>query len=145
MSHTGYQILYDLINQDKRFWAERAYTPLPDMEEILRNKDTPLFSLESKRPLFEFDIVGFSMQYELCMSGILTMLELGKIPLLAKDRDNKSPLVIGGGPVAYHPEPFADFFDCFLIGDGEELVPEFLNVYTTVSYTHLTLPTICSV
>jgi len=127
MSHTGYQILYDLINRDERFWAERAYTPLPDMEQILRKNQMRLTSLESKRPLSEFEIVGFSLQYELCMSGILQMLDLGGIPLLQSERKEKDPLIIGGGPVAYHPEPFADFFDCFLIGDGEELVPEFLE------------------
>lgn len=129
MSHTGYQILYDLINKKEEHWAERAYTPLPDMEELLRSKSAPLSSLESKRPLNDFDIVGFSLQYELCMSGILLMLDLGKIPLLQRDRSNSDPLIIGGGPVAYHPEPFADFFDCFLVGDGEELVPEFLTTF----------------
>jgi radical SAM family uncharacterized protein/radical SAM-linked protein len=126
MAHVGYQILYDLINRHDRYWAERAYVPLPDMEALLRATNTPLSSLEAKRPLSGFDVVGFSLQYELCMNGVLTMLELGQIPLLAKDRDNTAPLVIGGGPVVYHPEPFADFFDAFLVGDGEELVPEFL-------------------
>lgn len=127
MSHTGYQILYDLINRDDRFWAERAYTPLPDMEQLIRKNHGKLTSLESKRALSDFEIVGFSLQYELCMSGILQMLDLGGIPLLQSERGEEDPLIIGGGPVAYHPEPFADFFDCFLIGDGEELVPEFLD------------------
>lgn len=126
MSHTGYQILYDLINRNERHWAERAYAPLPDMERLLREKNRALCSLESQRPLSQFDLVGFSLQYELCMSGILAILELGGIPLLASEREERAPLVIGGGPVAYHPEPFADFFDCLLVGDGEELVPEFL-------------------
>ncbi|MCI5064858.1 TIGR03960 family B12-binding radical SAM protein [bacterium] len=128
MSHTGYQILYDLINREDRYWAERCYTPLPDMEALLRERQAPLCSLESHRPLSQFDIVGFSLQYELCMSGILQMLDLGGIPLRQRDRTDSDPIVIGGGPVAYHPEPFADFFDCFLIGDGEELVPEFLSI-----------------
>ena len=132
MSHTGYQILYDLINKKESFWAERAYTPLPDMEELLRKKGAKLTSLESKRPLKDFHIVGFSLQYELCMSGILLMLDLGGVPLLQKDRDDSHPLVIGGGPVSYHPEPFADLFDCFLVGDGEELVPEFLEKFLSV-------------
>ena len=127
MSHIGYQILYDVINRDKRFWAERAYVPLPDMEQLLRKKRLALSSLEANRPLSDFDIVGFSLQYEMCMTGILTMLSLGKIPIHAIDRDDSSPLIIGGGPVAYHPEPFANFFDAFLVGDGEELVPEFLS------------------
>ena len=96
MSHTGYQILYDLINRDERFWAERAYTPLPDMEQILRKNQMRLTSLESKRPLSEFEIVGFSLQYELCMSGILQMLDLGGIPLLQSERKEKDPLIIGG-------------------------------------------------
>lgn len=125
MSHIGFQILYDLINRDPKSWAERVYAPLADMEKILRERSLPLCSLESTRPIKEFDIVGFSLQYELCMTGILTILELGGIPLLSKDRKDGDALVVGGGPVVYHPEPFADFFDAFLIGDGEELVPEF--------------------
>lgn len=135
MSHTGYQILYHLINKEERYWAERAYSPLPDMEELLRRKGIPLTSLESKRPLSKFDIVGFSLQYELCMSGILQMLDLGGIPLMQNERGEHDPLIIGGGPVAYHPEPFADFFDCFLVGDGEELVPEFLESFSKLRGT----------
>ncbi|MBX7138643.1 MAG: TIGR03960 family B12-binding radical SAM protein [Oligoflexia bacterium] len=127
MSHIGFQILYDLINRDQRMWAERAYTPLPDMEALLKRQASKLFSLESRRALCDFDVVGMSLQYELCLSGILNILDLGGIPLLQRDRTESDPLIIGGGPVCYHPEPFADFFDCFLIGDGEELVPEFLN------------------
>jgi radical SAM family uncharacterized protein/radical SAM-linked protein len=99
--------------------------PLPDMETLLRTKNKKLNSLESKRPLSEFDVIGFSLQYELCMTGILSILDLGGIPLLAKDRQATDPIIIAGGPVCYHPEPFADFFDAFLIGDGEELVVEF--------------------
>lgn len=127
MSHIGMQILYEVINQDKKAWAERAFCPLPDMEKLLRSKKLPLTSLEAKRPLNAFDVVGFSLQYELCATGILTMLDLGGIPFLAKDRSEDSPLVVGGGPVAYHPEPFSDFFDAFLIGDGEEMVLEFIQ------------------
>ncbi len=129
MSHVGMQIVYDLINQQPSFWAERAYQPLPDMEALLRSKNLPLYSLESKRPLSEFDIVGFSLQYELCMHGILTILDLGRIPLLSKDRGENDPIIIGGGPVCYHPEPFSDFFDAFLVGDGEELALEFLQTF----------------
>jgi radical SAM family uncharacterized protein/radical SAM-linked protein len=125
MSHIGFQILYDLINRDAKSWAERVYMPLPDMEKLLRDKKMHLSSLEGKRPLHEFDVVGFSLQYELCMTGILSILDLGGIPILAKDRTEAHPIIIGGGPVVYHPEPFADFFDAFLVGDGEELVPEF--------------------
>lgn len=125
MSHVGYQILYDLINRDSESWAERVYVPLPDMEALIRRSGSGLRSLESGTLLSEFDVVGFSLQYELCMSGILGILDLGGIPLLASERQEKDPIIIGGGPVAYHPEPFSDFFDAFLIGDGEELVPEF--------------------
>lgn len=132
MSHIGIQILYHIINQNPSIWAERAYQPFPDMEELLRSSGRSLYALESKRPLNEFDVLGFSLQYELCMNGILTMLDLGNIPLLAKDRNDSHPIVIGGGPVSYHPEPFADFFDAFLIGDGEELVPEFLEKVRTL-------------
>ncbi len=132
MSHTGYQILYDLLNKVDHIWAERVYVPLPDMEELLRSKKAPLTSLEAKRALKDFDIVGFSLQYELCMSGILTILDLGNIPLLSSERGEDDPIIIGGGPVAYHPEPFADFFDAFLIGDGEELVPEFHNTFLSL-------------
>ncbi len=127
MSHLGMQILYQILNNDPKTWAERAYCPLPDMEKLLREKHQPLWALESKRALKDFDVVGFSLQYELCATGILNMLDLGGIPLLAKDRGEKIPLVIGGGPVAYHPEPFSDFFDLFLVGDGEEMVLKFVS------------------
>lgn len=126
-AHVGYQILYDLINRDPTLWAERVYVPLGDMERLLREKELSITSLESGRALKDFDVIGFSLQYELCMSGILTILDLGRIPLLQTERADSDPLIIGGGPVCYHPEPFADFFDAFLIGDGEELAVEFLN------------------
>ena len=129
MAHVGMQILYDLLNAIPDIWAERAYQPLPDMEQLLRKKKIPIRSLEAKRPLHEFDVIGFSLQYELCMHGILTILDLAQVPLLAKDRTESDPLIIGGGPVVYHPEPFADFFDAFLVGDGEELAPDFLRRY----------------
>ena len=127
MSHIGLQILYDLINRNPKVWAERAYVPLRDMEDLIRSRGVQLGAVESKRPIKDFDLVGFSLQYELCMTGILAILDLGGVPLLAKDRGEEDPIVIGGGPVCYHPEPFADFFDAFLIGDGEELVPEFIE------------------
>jgi radical SAM family uncharacterized protein/radical SAM-linked protein len=127
MSHLGLQILYELLNSDPTIWAERVFAPLPDMEDALRKHDVPLRSLEAGRPLSRFDVVGFSLQYELCATGVLSILELGRIPLLAAERGEDSPLIIGGGPLAYHPEPLADFFDAFLVGDGEELLPEFLK------------------
>ncbi|MDZ4785365.1 MAG: TIGR03960 family B12-binding radical SAM protein [bacterium] len=126
MSHLGMQILYHVINQDPKAWAERAFVPLHDMEALLRSKEASICSLESQTPLKEFDILGFSLQYELSATGILTILDLAKVPFRSADRDESFPLIIGGGPVSYHPEPMADFFDAFLIGDGEELVPEFM-------------------
>lgn len=127
MSHIGMQILYDLLNRQETIWAERAYVPLQDMERLLRSRGLRLTSLESKRQLSEFDIIGFSLQYELCATGILSILDLGGIPLLTAERNDNHPLIIGGGPVCYHPEPFSDFFDAFLIGDGEELALQFMN------------------
>ena len=138
MSHIGMQILYDVLNKDQKCWAQRAYVPLADMEELLRSRKIPLYSLESKKPLNSFDIVGFSLQYELCSSGILAMLDLGQIPLLQKDRSDTDPLIIGGGPFTYHPEPVSDFFDAFLVGDGEELAPEFVEAYRTCKKENLT-------
>ncbi|RME61716.1 MAG: TIGR03960 family B12-binding radical SAM protein, partial [Candidatus Dadabacteria bacterium] len=129
MSHVGYQILYGLINEQKEFWAERVYQPLEDMEHLLKSKRALLTSLESKTPLNQFDIVGFSLQYELCTSGILNILELSKIPFLQKNRGEKDPLIIGGGPWAFHPEPLAEIFDLFLVGDGEEGVLDILYTY----------------
>jgi len=127
MSYLGLQILYELVNRLPSYWAERVYMPLPDMERLLRRRNLALFSLEAKRPLCRFDVVGFSLQYELCCTNVLAMLELGHIPLLARQRTDQHPLIIGGGPLAYHPEPYAEFFDAFLIGDGEELFLEFLT------------------
>jgi len=128
MSHLGLQILYDLANRHPAIWAERAFLPWPDMESLLREKKVPLFSLESKRALNSFDVLGFSVQYELCATGVLTMLDLGGIPLRAVNRDETCPVVIAGGPLALHPEPLADFFDVLLLGDAEEMLPEFLEL-----------------
>ncbi|NLF24447.1 MAG: TIGR03960 family B12-binding radical SAM protein [Deltaproteobacteria bacterium] len=128
MSHLGLQLLYELINLNPRMWAERAFLPQSDMEALLRREKLPLFSLETKRALSDFDVVGFSLQYELCATGVVAMLDLGRIPIFSKERSKSNPLVIAGGPLAYQPEPFADFIDAFLIGDAEELLPEFLEV-----------------
>lgn len=124
LSHLGLRILYELINSHPDMLAERVYSPWPDMQALLRRKNLPLFSLENKRGLYEFDMIGFSLQYELSYTNILTILELGKIPLYRKDRTNEHPLVIGGGPCTYNPEPMADFFDCFFIGEAEEAMLE---------------------
>ena len=130
MSHLGLRILYGLLNKkDTDIYAERAFCPWPDMEELMRQAEVSLWSLETHTPLDEFDIVGFSLQSEMIGTNVLTMLDLAGIPLAAKDRDNIHPIIIGGGPVVFNPEPLADFFDCFLIGDGEAAFPEFLHKY----------------
>jgi radical SAM family uncharacterized protein/radical SAM-linked protein len=128
MSHQGLQILYHLVNQRPEWLAERVYAPDLDLEEALRRHGLPLFSLESRRPLDQFDVLGISLPYELCYSNILTILDLAGLPLRAENRTESHPLVIGGGPCAFHPEPVADFFDAILLGDGEEALPEMLTV-----------------
>jgi radical SAM family uncharacterized protein/radical SAM-linked protein len=120
MSHLGYKILYKLLNDDARTLAERCYAPWVDMERELRERGLPLVSLESARPLRDFDVVGFSLQFELTYTNILNMLELGGIPVRSSDRGEADPLVLAGGPTATHPEPMAMFVDAFVIGDGEE-------------------------
>ena len=127
MSHLGLRILYAILNKREDTAAERVYTPWLDMEAKLRETGLPLVSLETQTPLSEFDVVGFSLQYELEYTNILTMLDLGGIPLYARERTEKHPLVIGGGPCAFSPEPVAEFFDCFLIGDGEEAFPAVID------------------
>jgi radical SAM family uncharacterized protein/radical SAM-linked protein len=122
MSHQGLQILYHIINRQPGLAAERCYAPDVDMEEQLRRNDLPLFSLESRRPLAEFDVIGFTLPYELCYTNILTVLDLAGLPLRAEDRGDKFPLVIGGGACSMNPEPVADFFDLIALGDGEELI-----------------------
>ena len=129
MSHLGYKILYDIVNQRPDFLAERTYAVWEDMERELRSHAQPLCSLESARPLHEFDIVGFSLQYELTYTNILQVLELGKIPLRADARTDADPLIVAGGPTATHGEPMAPFIDAFLIGDGEAKVPELMQAW----------------
>ncbi len=122
ISHLGCQILYQILSAEADFACERVYAPWGDMEALLREKELPLTALESGRALSDFDILGFSMQYELSFTNILNMLDLGGIPLLQKDRGEGDTLVIGGGPATFNPEPVADFFDAFLLGDGEEAI-----------------------
>lgn len=124
MSHQGLQILYHIINGRENMLAERVYVPDLDLEQLLRAHRLPLFSLESQRPLADFDILGITLPYELCYSNILTILDLAGIPFRSAARNEGHPLVIGGGPCAFHPEPVADFFDAILLGDGEEAVLE---------------------
>jgi len=128
MSHPGLQILYGVVNELEWAAAERVYAPWPDMEEMLRRRNTPLASLERGLPLHKADIVGFTLQYELSYTNILNMLDLAGIPLLARERGEGYPLIIGGGPCACNPEPLADFFDAFLLGDGEEAIVEIAAV-----------------
>lgn len=128
MSHQGLQILYHLLNGHPEVLAERAYTPAPDLEQLLRSSDQPLFSLETKHPLGEFDMLGITLPYELCYTNILTVLDLAGLPFRSSERNESHPLVIGGGPCAFHPEPVADFFDAILLGDGEEAIIEIADL-----------------
>ena len=129
MSNLGIRILYGAINQYDDFWCERAYTPWTDMEEQLRKYNIPLYAHESGDSLRDFDFVGFTLQYELCYTNVLNTLELAGIPVLASDRGDDMPIVIGGGPCTYNAEPVADFFDVFSIGEGEEALPEIMRLY----------------
>jgi radical SAM superfamily enzyme YgiQ (UPF0313 family) len=127
-SHLGLQVLYDVLNRRADVAAERVYAPWPDLEALLRARDLPLVSLESHLALADFDVVGFSLQYELTYTNLLTMLELGRIPLRAAARGPEHPLVIAGGPCAFNPEPLAPFLDGVLLGDGEEAVGDICDV-----------------
>ncbi len=129
MSHMGLKILYDILNRREDTLAERVYAPWKDMEAVLRAEKKPLTTLESATPLADFDLVGFTLQYEMSYTNILNMLNLAGIPLRASERNEGHPLIIGGGPCAFNPEPLADFFDLFVIGDGEEALPELLDLF----------------
>lgn len=124
MSCLGYRILYSAINEREEFWCERVMQPWPDFEQKMRENNIPLYSLESKSSLDEFDMIGFTLQYEMCYPTVLNMLKLGNIPVLSKDREGLSNIVIAGGPCAYNPEPLADFIDLFAIGEGETQLTE---------------------
>lgn len=129
MSYMGMQILYNIINHEESLLCERVFAPAVDMEQLMREKQVPLFSLESKTPVREFDVLGFTLQYEMSFTNMLNMLDLGNIPLHADARTDEDPLIIAGGPCSYDPEPLAAFVDAFLIGDGEENLPAFLKLY----------------
>ena len=124
MSNLGLKILYGILNEREDTFAERVYCPWPDMEAAMRRERQNLCSLETQTPLKAFDVVGFSLQYELSYTNVLTMLDLADIALSAAERSDDDPLIVGGGPCAYHPEPLSDFFDCFVIGEGEDVVGE---------------------
>lgn len=129
MSHLGLKILYHILNRMEDVAAERAFVPWSDLEEVLTKSGEPLVSLESSLPLREFDILGFTLPYELCYTNVLTTLALSGIPLRSGERDEQYPLVIGGGTAVFNPEPMADFFDAFFLGDGEEGVRDIIHVY----------------
>lgn len=129
MSHLGIQILYDMFNRREDVWCERVYSPWVDLDQIMREEQIPLFALESQDPIRDFDFLGITIQYEMCYTNILQILDLSGIPLFARDRDDSVPIVIGGGPCTYNPEPLAEFFDLFYIGDGETVYDELLDAY----------------
>lgn len=129
MSHIGMKILYSLKNKSENWWCERVFAPWVDYELVMRENDIPLYGLESLEPIKEFDFIGFTVQYELCYSNILNMLDLAGLPVLAAERDDSCPIVIAGGPCVCNPEPLCDFIDLFVIGEGEEVNIELLELY----------------
>lgn len=129
MSHLGIQILYDMFNQREDTYCERVYSPWMDLDPLMRERNIPLFALESQEPIKNFDFLGITLQYEMCYTNILQILDLSQIPIFAKDRGEDDPIVIGGGPCAYNPEPIAAFFDFFYIGEGETVYDQVLSAY----------------
>lgn len=129
MSHLGIQILYDMFNSWEDVWCERVYSPWLDLDAVMRREKIPLFALESQKPVKDFDFLGITIQYEMCYTNILQVLDLAQIPLLAAERGEDCPVVIGGGPCTYNPEPLADFFDIFYIGEGETQYRLLLDIY----------------
>lgn len=128
MSHLGMKILYSLVNERADAWCERVFAPWEDMETLLRENHMPLYALESGDALSEFDMIGFTLQYELSYSNVLNMLDLGGVPIRSADRTDLTPIVVGGGPCVCNPEPMADFFDIFLPGEGEEVTNELIDL-----------------
>lgn len=136
MSHLGLRILYHVINNHVDFWAERVFAPWPDAEQQMTARNIPLSTLESGTPLYKMDVIGFSLQYELSYSNILTMLKLGGIPLFSEDRDETTPLIIAGGPCAFNPEPLAPFLDAVVLGDGEDVIIEIMDIIADWRKSH---------
>ena len=132
MSHLGIQILYDMFNRREDVWCERVYSPWMDLDGIMRREGIPLFALESQDNIKDFDFLGITIQYEMCYTNILQILELSKMALRAEDRGEDTPIVIGGGPCTYNPEPLAPFFDLFYMGEGETVYDELLDVYKQI-------------
>ncbi len=135
MSHLGMQILYGLLNERNDTACERVFSPWHDMEDALREHDIPLYSLETFKPLSGFDIIGFSLQYDMSFTNVINMLDLAKIPLKREERTESDPLIIAGGPLALTPEPISDFIDIFFVGDGEEKLPEFIEHFKVLKHT----------
>ena len=129
MSHLGIQILYSMFNSREDIYCERVYSPWMDLDPIMREKNIPLFTLETQEPVKNFDFLGITLQYEMCYTNVLQILDLAQIPLHAADRGEDMPIVIGGGPCAYNPEPLADFFDMFYIGEGETVYDALFDAY----------------
>lgn len=132
MSHLGIQILYDMFNKRDDVWCERVYSPWPDLHKIMKEEHIPLFALESQEPVKDMDFLGITIQYEMCYTNILQILDLAQIPLLATERDESHPIVIGGGPCTYNPEPIADFFDIFYMGEGEMQYDALFELYKQI-------------
>ena len=131
MSHLGMKILYSQFNSRDDIWCERVFAPWIDFEEVMRKNDIPLFALESRDPISEFDFIGFTMQYEMSYTNLLNMLDLGGIPIRSEDRKDLMPIVVAGGPCVCNPEPIADFVDLFFLGEGEEVDLEVIDLYKT--------------
>ncbi|NLL93874.1 MAG: TIGR03960 family B12-binding radical SAM protein [Clostridiales bacterium] len=129
MSHLGIQILYDMFNQMQGVYCERVYSPWVDLDKIMREKNIPLFALETQDPIKDFNFLGITLQYEMCYTNVLQIIDLSQIPILSADRGEDDPFVVGGGPCSYNPEPIADFFDFFTLGEGEEIYSEVFEVY----------------
>lgn len=129
MSHLGMKILYSLYNERENWWCERVFAPDADMEQLMREKNIPLYGLESLDPICDFDFILFTMQYEMSYTAILNMLDLAGVPVRSKDRTALAPMVVAGGPCACNPEPVADFIDIFIIGEGEEVNIELTDLY----------------
>ena len=129
MSYLGLQVLYKVLNDQESIYCERVFAPAVDMEQLMRETNLPLLTLETKTPLKEMDFVGFTLQYEMSYTNVLNMLDLAQIPVLAADRGEEYPLIVAGGPCAFNPEPLVDFIDLFLIGDGEETLPALVGLH----------------
>ena len=138
MSHLGIQILYDMFNRREDTWCERVYSPWPDLHKVMKEQHIPLFALESQDPLKEFDFLGITLEYEMCYTNILQVLDLAEIPIWSKDREKGDPIVIGGGPCSYNPEPIADFFDIFYIGEGETVYGDLIELYKIYKHSDMT-------